>query len=80
MPLKVTYRSLEYKSSPRVTIGTLVYHEDSPDTIIMCTYVLGNYIKGIIVYCSNSSRIGYTVEYNTSRLVKANCRITLEQF
>lgn len=61
--------SFEEKESPQLEVGTLVYHKDSPDTIIMCTNVQENYINGVVIYCANSSHIGEIVEYLPSALV-----------
>ncbi len=79
MKPKVTLESFGSKKFPEFEIGTLVYHKDTPNIIIMCTNIQKNYINGIVIYCPNSSHIGEIVEYLPSALVIVNGKITLEQ-
>lgn len=66
--------------APKIEIGSLYFHEENPNKILMCTKVTTHFVHGIIIHSPFPQDLGVTAEYSDARLKLFNGRITLEQY
>lgn len=75
-----TSKDLAVTKAPKIEIGSLYFHEENPNKVLMCTKVTTHFVHGIIIHSPFHQDLGVTAEYSNARLKLFNGRLTLEQY
>jgi hypothetical protein len=75
----ITSNSSAVGKYPRPERGSLCFHEDNPNVVIICTNLTALKTIGVIVHSPSSGDLGMTVEYNANGVKLLNGTITLQQ-
>lgn len=75
----ITSSSSAVGKHPQPEIGSLCFHEDTPEVVFICTKLATSYIGGVIVHSPFLNDLGTTIEYGISKIKLLNGTLTLKQ-
>lgn len=66
--------------APKIEIGSLYFHEENPNKVLMCTKVTPHFVHGIVIHSPFLQDLGTIAEYGSTKLKLFNGKLTLDQY